>query len=60
MQKRIAHEETLFYEDLLKKEINEESGWLRKGENKNVFAYAIETAYDKNGWILGYTINPGN
>ena len=37
-----------------------ESGWFRKGEHKNVFAYAIETACDKNGWILGYTINPGN
>jgi len=112
MQKRIAHEEALFYEELLQKEINEdreahgkkplkeksdkdddnndntsssggdpkeftddipkdtktikcsttdpESGWFRKGEHKNVFAYAIETACDKNGWILGYTINPGN
>ena len=37
-----------------------ESGWFRKVEHKNVFAYAIETACDKNGWILGYTINPGN
>lgn len=111
MQKRIAHKEALFYEDLLKKEINKdreahgkkplkekddnrddndntssfggdpkeftddipkdtktikcsttdpESGWLRKGEHKNVFAYAVETACDKNGWILGYTVNPGN
>ena len=110
MQKRVAHEEALFYEELLKKEINEdreahgkkplkekddkdddgntpssggdpkeftddipkdtktvkcsttdpESGWFRKGEHKHVFAYAVETACDKNGWILGYTINPGN
>ncbi len=106
MQKRIAHEEALFYEELLKKEINEdraehgkkplkdkddnnnppscgggdgnaeekskeektikcsttdpESGWFRKGEHKHVFAYAVETACDKNGWILGYTIHPGN
>lgn len=109
MHKRIAQEEALFYEELLKKEINEdrqahgkkplkdkddddndsalsagsdpkeftddipkdaktikcsttdpESGWFHKGEHKNVFAYAIETACDKNGWILGYTINPGN
>lgn len=110
MQKRIAHEEALFYEELLKKEINEdreahgkkplkekkdkndddntpsigggskdsseevqaeektikcstsdpESGWFRKGEHKHVFAYAIETACDKNGWILGYSIHPGN
>ncbi len=102
MQKRIAREEALFYEDLLKKEINEdrethgkkplkekpddsddnnpssgsagggeaktmkvstsdpESGWFRKGEHKHVFAYAVETACDKNGWILGYSIHPGN
>lgn len=97
MQKRIAKEEALFYEDMLKKEITEdrerhgkqplkdkddddtppstrtgnektvkcsttdpESGWFHKGEHKSVFAYAIETACDKNGWILGYTVNPGN
>ena len=92
----------MFYEELLKKEINEErlahgknplkeknndsddnsntpsssggseektiktstsdheSGWFRKGEHKDVFAYAVETACDKNGWILGYTVHPGN
>ena len=102
MQKRIAHEEALFYEEMLKKEINEdreahekkplkdkndkddndntpssgngnskekmikastsdpESGWFHKGEHKSVFAYAVETACDKNGWILGYTVHPGN
>lgn len=37
-----------------------ESGWFRKGEHKNVFAYGIETACDKNGWIIDYTVNPGN
>ena len=37
-----------------------ESGWFRKGEHKNVFAYGIETACDKNGWILNFTVNPGN
>lgn len=108
MQKRIAHEETLFYEDMLRKEIDEdreahgkkplkdrsdndntnppsggdfseftddhpknqktkkvsttdpESGWFHKGEHKEVFAYAVETACDKWGWILDYTVNPGN
>lgn len=99
MQKRIACEEALFFEELLKKEINEdreahgrrplkekddddsapsggsggreektvktstsdpESGWFRKGEHKNVFAYAVQTACDKNGWILGYSVHPGN
>lgn len=99
MQKRIAKEEALFYEDMLKTEINKdrqehhkkplkdkddnnhpplsgggtsnektikssttdpESGWFRKGEHKHVYAYAVETACDKNGWILGYTVSPGN
>lgn len=109
MQKRIAHEETLFYERMLRKEIDSdreahgkkplkdkddddykpgggssdkfedytddvplddktvkysttdpESGWFHKGEHKNVFAYAIETACDKNGWILDFTVNRGN
>lgn len=108
MQKRIAHQETLFYEEMLRKEINSdredhgkkplkdkdhnqkpgtgggdnfedytddvpldektikcsttdpESGWFRKGEHKNVFAYGIETACDRNGWILDFTVNPGN
>ena len=37
-----------------------DSGWFHKGEHKQVFAYSIETACDKNGWILGYTVNKGN
>ena len=37
-----------------------ESGWFRKGEHKHVFAYGIETACDKNGWVLDFTVNPGN
>ena len=107
MRAKIAHEQALFYEELLKKEINSdreahgkkplkdsdkdndksssgggmkdfttdvpkdektikcsttdpESGWFRKGEHKHVFAYSIETACDKFGWILGYSVNPGN
>ena len=99
MRKRIAEQETLFYEQMLRKEINEdreregkkplkdkddsnnppsagggsgdakeikestsdpESGWFHKGEHKQVFAYAIETACDKHGWILDYTVSPGN
>lgn len=37
-----------------------DSGWFHKGEHKEVFAYSIETACDKNGWILGYTVNKGH
>jgi len=99
MRKRIAKQEALFYEDMLKNEINRdraehskkplkdhddndddnpppdgpsggkeikestsdpESGWFHKGEHKQVFAYSVETACDKNGWVLGYTVSPGN
>lgn len=110
MRKRVAHEQALWYEEELKKEITKdrevhgkkplkdkdnnqpptsgggtqksnspkennipegaktqkssttdpESGWFRKGEHKHVFAYAVETACDKHGWILGYTVHPGN
>lgn len=37
-----------------------DSGWFRKGEHKNVFAYSVETACDKNGVVLGYSVHPGN
>lgn len=37
-----------------------ESGWYRKGKHKCVFTYAVETACNMNGWILGYTVHPGN
>ena len=98
MRKRIAEQEALFYEQMLRKEINEdreregknplkdkddsnnppsaggcgdvkeikestsapESGWFHKGAHKQVFAYAIETACDKHGWVLDYTVSPGN
>ena len=97
VQRKIARQEALFYENLLKSEINQDrenhgkkplkdkdddhkpggagggeekeiktsttdpdSGWFHKGDHKQVFAYAVETACDKNGWILGYTVSPGN
>lgn len=109
MRKRVARQEALWYEEELKKEINEdrknhgkkplkdkddndktlppsssgddqdgpedipegvktqkcstsdpESGWFRKGEHKHVFAYGVETACDRHGWILGYSVHPGN
>lgn len=102
MWKRIATQQALWYEDELKKEINNdrkshgkkplkddndkilptsgggpddftgnvktqkcsttdpESSWFRKGEHKHVFAYALETACDKHGWILGFSVHSGN
>lgn len=102
LQQKVVQEEALFYEEQLKKEINEDriahgkkplkdedndddddndlsgesdskpekeikvsttdpdSGWFHKGKHKQVFAYSIETACDKHGWVLGFTVNPGN
>ena len=37
-----------------------ESGWFRKGEHKNVFAYSVQTACDIGGIVLGYSVHPGN
>ena len=37
-----------------------ESGWFRKGEHKHVFAFSVETACDRNGIVLGYSVHPGN
>ena len=37
-----------------------ESGWFHKGDHKEVFAYSIESACDRHGWMLGYTVHPGN
>ena len=37
-----------------------ESGLFHKGDHKQVFAYNAQTACDKNGWILAYSIHPGN
>ena len=95
-QKQIAKQESLFYEEQLKEEINRDreehgkkplkdkddgpgggaggknekeikvstsdpdSGWFHKGEHKQVFAYSVETACDKRGSILVYTVSPGN
>lgn len=50
-------------EDLKEIKVSEtdpESGWFHKGEHKEVFAYSVESACDKHGWMLGYTIHPGN
>lgn len=74
MQKRIVHEEALFFEDLLKKEINEEREAHGKrplkekddGDNDTPSGgngskeEKAQTACDKNGRILGYSVHPGN
>lgn len=47
------------------KEISEsktdpDSGVFHKGEHKKCLAYTAQTACDKNGYILGITVNAGN
>ena len=47
------------------KEINQsttdpECGVFHKGEHKKCMAYAAQTACDKNGYVMGVTVNPGN
>lgn len=37
-----------------------ESGWFHKGEHKQVFAYNVQAACDKYGWVLGYSVHAGN
>lgn len=40
--------------------VDPESGWFHKGDHKEDFAYSIETACDRHGWLLGFTVHPGN
>ena len=37
-----------------------ESGVFHKGEHKKCFAYTAMTACDRNGYVMGATVNPGN
>lgn len=37
-----------------------ESGNFNKGEHENQFAYLAQTVCDRNGYVLGVKLNPGN
>lgn len=37
-----------------------DAGWFHKGEHKQVFAYNVQTACDKHGWVLSYSVHAGN
>lgn len=37
-----------------------ESGLFHKGEHKEVFAYSVQTACDKNAFVVAYSVHPGN
>lgn len=49
-EEKIVHESTT----------DPESGVFHKGEHKKCFAYTAQTGCDKNGYILGTVIVPGN
>jgi hypothetical protein len=46
--------------EVVESTVDPESGLFHKGEHKEVFAFVSQTACDKHGWILGYTIHKGN
>lgn len=37
-----------------------DSGMFHKGEHKKDLAYVTQTACDRHGWVLSYSIHPGN
>lgn len=41
-------------------DVDPESGLFHKGEHKEVFAYNVQTACDKNAYVLEYSVHPGN
>lgn len=40
--------------------VDPESGMFHKGDHKREFAYVTQTACDKHGWVLDYSVHPGN
>ena len=59
-KKRLQKKEKNEEKEVKKSDTDPESGWFHKGEHKSVFAYSIQTACDRHGWILSYDVNPGN
>lgn len=39
---------------------DEDCGMFQKGEHKREFAYSVQTACDAHGWVVGYSVHPGN
>ena len=65
---RINHDKKPFDDDNKPQKMKEitvsktdpESGVFHKGEHKQCFAYEAHTACDKNGFVLGTEVTPGN
>lgn len=73
LQAEITHDRAAHGKTPLKEKVSEpetinskvsttdpECGMFHKGEHKKVFAYTTNTACDKNNYILGFHVTPGN
>lgn len=40
--------------------VDTDCGYFHKGEKEKCFAYNINTACDRNGYVVGMSVNPGN
>lgn len=40
--------------------VDSDSGMFVKGEHERIFAYVDQVACDKNGYVLGFDVNPAN
>ena len=46
---------------VIKKSLSDpDCGYFHKGEKEKCFAYNVNTASDKNGYVLGMSVDPGN
>ncbi len=48
------------YKEQKQSKTDPESGWFHKGDHKEEFAYGVQSVCERNGWVLGYSIHPGN
>lgn len=58
-KKEFTYEETIIKEKTASK-TDEESGMFVKGEKERSFAYSVQTACDKNGFVIGSEVVAGN
>lgn len=58
--REIKEKENKNIQELTVSTTDEESGMFVKGEHERQFAYVDQVAWDRQGWILGYEVHPGN
>ena len=66
-QEREAHDKPPFDDDQepprkeeTKSPNDDDCGMFHKGEHKREFAYSVQTSCDVHGWVVGYSVHPGN